>query len=89
MLAVSAVEEAGEADCGGTETEAVGVDSDEAAEDLEEGRLSVVEAEEGSVAVVVAVVVVVVVVGSGAETEAAAEVKVEAEEEEEDDEEEG
>lgn len=85
MLAVSAVEEAGEADCGGTETEAVGVDSDEAAEDLEEGRLSVVEAEEGSVAVVVAVVVVVV--GSGAETEAAAEVKVEAEEEEEDDEE--
>lgn len=87
MLAVSAVEEAGEADCGGTETEAVGVDSDEAAEDLEEGRLSVVEAEEGSVAVVVAVVVVVV--GSGAETEAAAEVKVEAEEEEEDDEEEG
>lgn len=84
---MSAVEEAGEADCGGTETEAVGVDSDEAAEDLEEGRLSVVEAEEGSVAVVVAVVVVVV--GSGAETEAAAEVKVEAEEEEEDDEEEG
>lgn len=33
MLAVSAVEEVGEADCGGTETEAVGVDSEDAAED--------------------------------------------------------
>ena len=32
-LAVSAVEEVGEADCGGTVTEAVGVDSDEAVED--------------------------------------------------------